>query len=106
LYDYRCRFICYTASKFLYVFTKTAKRLLAGARTTVYNVVIVPGVPLEDSKWSSTMKGRIYRTNYLYDEGITKNILFPGSAVYTPYHEGEIMSLYAIELSVPPGHIF
>lgn len=68
--------------------------------------MIVPGIPLEDGKWSSTMKGRIYRAKYLYDEGITKNILFPRSAVYTPYYEGKIMSLYAIELSVPPGMFF
>jgi uncharacterized SAM-binding protein YcdF (DUF218 family) len=85
---------------------KTAKRLLAGAKTRVYDVVIVPGVPLEDGKWSRTMKARIYWAKYLYDQGITKNILFSGSAVYTPYYEGIIMSLYAIELGVPPEHVF
>lgn len=85
---------------------KTAQRLLAGARTMVYDVVIVPGVPLENGKWSRTMKGRIYWAKYLYDQGITKNILFSGSAVYTPYYEGIIMSLYAIELGVPRQHVF
>ena len=85
---------------------KTTKQLLAASRLTVYDVIIVPGVPLENGKWSRTMKERIYWAKYLYDQGITKNILFSGSAVYTAYYEGIIMSLYAAALGISPECIF
>ena len=85
---------------------KTSKKLLEDSKTKVYDVVVVPGVPLENGKWSRTMKGRIYWAKYLYDQGITKNIIFSGSAVYTPYYEGVIMALYAIALGVPQEHVF
>ena len=76
------------------------------SESKVYDVLIVPGIPLEDGKWSRTMKGRIYWAKYLYDRGITKNIMFSGSAVYTPYYEGITMSLYVIALGVPAEHVF
>ena len=85
---------------------KTVKRLLTESESKVYDVVIVPGIPLEDGKWSRTMKGRVYWAKYLYDRGITKNIMFSGSAVYTPYYEGIAMSLYAIALGIPAEHVF
>lgn len=85
---------------------KAAKRLFADSQSKVYDIVIVPGVPLENGKWSRTMKGRIYWAKQLYDQGITKNVLFSGSAVYTPYYEGLIMALYAIELGIPASHVF
>ncbi|MEO5893297.1 MAG: YdcF family protein [Ferruginibacter sp.] len=85
---------------------KTTKKLLAAAKTTRYDVIIVPGAPLEKGKWSKTMKGRVYWAKYLYDNGITKNIIFSGSAVYTPYYEGIIMALYAVALGIPPEHVF
>lgn len=85
---------------------KTTKKLLEVSKSTIYDIVIVPGVPLENEKWSRTMKGRIYWAKYLYDQGITKNILFSGSAVYTPYYEGIIMALYAIAIGIPPQHVF
>ena len=31
-----------------------------------YDVVIVPGVPFEDGKWSQTMKLRVYWSKYLF----------------------------------------
>ena len=52
------------------------------------------------------MKGRVYWAKYLYDRGIAKNIMFSGSAVYTPYYEAIIMGLYATALGVPAGHVF
>ena len=85
---------------------KSARRLLAKSGTTVYDVIVVPGVPLENGKWSRTMKGRVYWAKYLYDRGIAKNIMFSGSAVYTPYYEAIIMGLYATALGVPAGHVF
>lgn len=71
-----------------------------------YDIVIVPGVPFVDSTWSWTMKGRIYWSKYLYDKGVTKNVMYSGSAVYTPYIEGKIMALYAVALGIPEENVF
>ena len=75
-------------------------------RLTPYDAVIVPGVPFEDSTWSYTMKGRVLWSLYLFRNGITKNIIYSGAAVYTPYTEGKIMALYAEQLGVPKENIF
>ncbi|MEO6490422.1 MAG: YdcF family protein [Ferruginibacter sp.] len=69
-------------------------------------MIIVPGVPLENGKWDRTMKARVYWSKYLFDRGIAKNIMYSGSAVYTPYYEGIIMSLYAEAIGIPKEHIF
>jgi uncharacterized SAM-binding protein YcdF (DUF218 family) len=71
-----------------------------------YDIVIVPGVPLENGKWSYVMKGRVCWSKYLYDKGITKNVIYSGAAVYSPYYEAEIMALYAEKLGIPREHIF
>lgn len=71
-----------------------------------YDVVVVPGLPLENGKWGKIMRGRIYWAKYLYDSGIAKNIMFSGSAVYTPYIEAEVMALYAVTIGIPREHIF
>jgi uncharacterized SAM-binding protein YcdF (DUF218 family) len=80
--------------------------MLEDAKKNPYDIVIVPGVPFEDSTWSRTMKGRIYWSKYLYDNGITKNVMYSGSAVYTPYTEGEIMALYGVALGIPEENVF
>lgn len=85
---------------------KTTKRLFERAKGRTFDVIVVPGVPLENGKWSRTMKGRIYWAKYLYDQGIAGNIMFSGSAVYTPYYEGIIMALYANALGIPEEHVF
>jgi uncharacterized SAM-binding protein YcdF (DUF218 family) len=76
------------------------------SKSKVFDIVVVPGVPLENGHWSKTMKGRIYWAKYLYDQGIVKNIMFSGSSVYTPYYEGEIMAMYAEALGIPKEHVF
>ena len=85
---------------------KTAKKLLTASQKAQYDIIVVPGVPLENEKWDRTMKGRIYWAKYLYDQGITKNIMFSGSAVYTHYYEAIVMKLYATAIGVPEAHIF
>jgi uncharacterized SAM-binding protein YcdF (DUF218 family) len=85
---------------------KTSARLFDEASADTYDVIIVPGVPYENGKWSRTMKARVYWSKYLYDKGIAKNIMYSGSAVYTPYYEAEIMALYAQAIGVPREHIF
>ena len=76
------------------------------ASNDTYDIIIVPGVPLENGTWSRTMKARIYWSKYLYDKGIAKNIMYSGSAVYSPYCEGEVMALYAEAIGIPKEHIF
>jgi uncharacterized SAM-binding protein YcdF (DUF218 family) len=86
--------------------SKAAKKLLNDSKTKGYDAVVVPGVPFENGQWSKVMKGRIYWAKYLYDKGITKNIIFSGSSVYSPYYEGMIMALYAEALGIPKENIF
>lgn len=85
---------------------RTCLNLLEDARETKYDIVIVPGVPFENGKWSYVMKGRVYWSKYLYDNGITKNVIYSGAAVYTPYCEAEIMAMYAAGLGIPEENIF
>ncbi len=73
-----------------------------------YDAIIVPGVPYDSSygKWSDIMKMRLYWGHYLYSTGIAKNVIFSGSAVYTPYIEAKIMAMYAEKLGIPKENIF
>lgn len=71
-----------------------------------YDVIIVPGYPFDGKNWNMVLQMRVIWSNYLYQNGITKNIIFSGSAVYTPYVESKIMALYAAEMGIPKGHIF
>lgn len=71
-----------------------------------FDAIIVPGYPFEDGKWSMIIKIRVYWAAYLYKNGIAKNIIFSGSAVYTPYVESRIMSLYAQKLGIPASNIY
>ena len=77
------------------------------AKNKSYDMVIVPGLPLQDSLvWDRIARGRVYWAKFLYDKGIAKNIMFSGSAVYTPYYEGKYMALYAEAIGIPKEHIF
>jgi uncharacterized SAM-binding protein YcdF (DUF218 family) len=84
---------------------KTTRRLFRESEGQVYDVIVVPGVPLENGRWSRTMKARVYWSKYLYDRGIAKNIMYSGSSVYSPYYEAEVMALYAQALGIPKENI-
>lgn len=85
----------------------TTQRLYNRASDKTYDMVIVPGLPLEDSLvWSRIARGRIYWAKFLYDKGIAKNIMFSGSAVHTPYYEGTYMALYAEAIGIPRANIY
>lgn len=71
-----------------------------------YDVIIVPGVPYQDPKLKVILKARILWAKYLFDNGIAKNIIFSGSAVYNPYIEGVMMRIYADSLGIPSAHTF
>jgi len=77
-----------------------------GLKKMPYDVIIVPGVPYEGESWGNIMKIRVHWSNYLYNRGITKNIIYSGSSVYTPYIEAKVMALYGEALGVPKNHIF
>ena len=71
-----------------------------------YDVVIVPGVPYENESTSNVMTLRIFWAKHLYDSGFTRNIIFSGSAVNSPYIEGIAMKIIADTLGIPPDHTF
>ena len=73
-----------------------------------YDVIIVPGFPYDSAigEMPRAMKGRVYWSKFLFEKGITKNIIYSGSAVYTPYCESEIMALYGKEIGIPSANIF
>lgn len=86
---------------------KSSKRLLAEAQQKApFDVIVVPGIQFENNRWDTVMKGRIYWSKYLLDKGIAKNIIYSGSAVYTPYYEAEIMAMYAEAIGIPKEHIY
>ncbi len=80
---------------------KNHREYTAAMETAPFDAIIVPGVPFRDGTWSGIMQLRVYWAKHLYDSGIGKNIIFSGSAVYSPYTESEIMKAYAIELGLP-----
>lgn len=71
-----------------------------------FDAIIVPGVPLKNGKWDSVMKARVLWSVSLYRNGVTKNIIYSGGAIYTPYYEAIAMGLYAQKLGIPAAHIF
>lgn len=71
-----------------------------------YDAIIVPGVPFKNRAWSEVMKMRVHWAVHLYKRGTAKNIIFSGSAVYSPYVEARIMALYAEQLGVDKAHIY
>ena len=70
-----------------------------------YDAIIVPGVPYHGKEWNDVMKMRVYWSYLLYKKGIAKNIIYSGSAVYTPYYEAIVMKLYAEKLGIPDSVI-
>ena len=108
-YFYRLPFVLLTTIFLLscsYSRKNTARLLTKAYAAAPYDIIIVPGVPLENGKWSRTMKGRVYWSKYLFDRGITKNIMYSGNSVYSPYYEAEVMKLYAVALGIPEDHVF
>jgi uncharacterized SAM-binding protein YcdF (DUF218 family) len=71
-----------------------------------YDVIIVPGIPYELDGTTSIMAMRVFWAKHLYDSGYAKNIIFSGSAVYSPYVEGIAMKIIADSLGIPPEHTF
>ncbi len=71
-----------------------------------FDAVIIPGIPYNGRNWDSVMKSRVLWSYILYRNGYAKNIIYSGSAVYTPYYEALVMGLYGKALGIPEEHIF
>lgn len=71
-----------------------------------YDVIIVPGFPHDSGKVNNVLCQRLSWACYLYKNGYTKNIIFSGSAVHSPYVEAKIMRLLALDLGIKDEHIF
>lgn len=84
----------------------TKKSYAQAQKEKPYDVIIVPGVPYNKGETSNVMKMRVLWAKYLYDSGFTKNIIFSGSDVYSPYVEGIIMKLMANSLGIPADKTF
>lgn len=82
------------------------RHMLSLSEKEAFDAVIIPGVPFKDGKWNPVMKSRVYWSKYLYDKKIAKNIIYSGSAVYTPYIEAEIMALYAEKIGIDKMNIY
>lgn len=87
---------------------KGPKRAYNYARNNnvVFDAIIVPGVPYEDAALDSVMKARVIWAYILYKNGMARNVIFSGSAVYSPYYEALIMGLYAQQLGIPAKNIY
>lgn len=83
-----------------------ARRLRAAAAVAPFDAIIVPGIPYDGHAWDSVMKARVLWAWVLYKNHYTKNVIFSGAAVYTPYKEAYIMGRFAEKMGIPPDHIF
>lgn len=71
-----------------------------------FDVVIVPGLPYASSKINPVFKARLLWAKELYENGVTKHIIFSGSAVHSPYIESAIMKMMADSMGIPTQHTF
>jgi uncharacterized SAM-binding protein YcdF (DUF218 family) len=88
------------------LYKSAAKAFQKGLENQPYDAVIVPGFPYNGQNWDMVLTMRIHWAKYLYEKGYTKNVIFSGSAVATPYIESRIMASYAEALGIPGEHLF
>jgi uncharacterized SAM-binding protein YcdF (DUF218 family) len=77
-----------------------------GVSQAPYDVIIVPGIPYDSMNPEIMMNVRLRWAKMLYEKGVTKNIIFSGSAVHTPFIEGRYMKIIADSLGIPTAHTF
>jgi hypothetical protein len=73
---------------------------------TPYDAIIVPGVPYYPDSVSDILQLRIRWSIYMYKSGYTKNIIYSGADVYSPYCESKIMAMIAKKNGIPANVIF
>ncbi len=82
------------------------KTFTSNIKKAPFDVIIVPGVPYNDTTWSYVMNLRVYWSKFLFEKKYAKNIIYSGAAVHSPYVESKIMALYGIALGIPAENIF
>lgn len=87
-------------------YTDPAKCFEAAKQKKPYDVIIVPGFPHDSGKVNMVLSQRIKWAYYLYKNGFTKNIIFSGAAVHSPYVEAEAMKLIALQTDMDSNHLF
>jgi len=90
----------------LYIHFSSKRYVEISSEKAPFDVAIVPGVPYDGVAWSKIMRLRVLWAKHLFDTGKVKNLIFSGSAVYTPYVESEVMAAYAKALNIPDSVIF
>lgn len=88
------------------LYRSAAKAYYKGLENQPYDAIIVPGFPYNGEKWDMVLQMRIHWAYYLYSHGYTKNVIFSGSAVATPYVESRVMAAYAEALGIPKANLF
>ncbi|QRR04355.1 YdcF family protein [Dyadobacter sandarakinus] len=88
------------------LYRSAAKAYSKDLKNQPYDAIIVPGFPFNGEKWDMILQMRIHWAHYLYAKGYTKNIIFSGGAVATPYIESRVMAAYAHALGIPREHLF
>ena len=71
-----------------------------------FDAIIVPGLPYDGENTSSVLEMRMLWAKHLYDEGFTRNIIFCGSAVYTPFVESIAMKVMSDSMGIPSNFTF
>ena len=87
-------------------YTDPAKCFEVAKQKKPYDVIIVPGFPHDSGKVNMVLSQRIKWAFYLYKNGYTKNIIFSGAAVHSPYVEAEAMKLIALQTGMDSNHLF
>jgi len=83
------------------------KSLERARKNAPYDAVIVTGIPYDDSTTNGLIfVSRVLWAKFLYDRGITKNIIFSGGAIHSPLYEGLAMKIVADSLGIPATHTF
>lgn len=82
------------------------KALANAAQLVPFDAIIVPGIPYNGEHWDSVMKARVLWSYILYRNGYTRNVIYSGGAIYTPYVEARVMGAYGQALGIPAEHIF
>lgn len=86
---------------------KGPRKAFVNAATRVpFDAIIVPGIPYNGANWDSIMKARVLWSYILYKNGYTRNVIYSGGAIYTPYVEARVMGAFGEALGIPSNHIF
>ena len=87
-------------------FKSAVREYKKGVANQPYDAIIVPGFPFNGQNWDRVHAMRIIWAKFLFEKGYTKNVIFSGSAVATPYIESRIMADYAEALGIPRSNLF